>query len=70
MSRKSVFFGVVLASGLMSGLLGYHFYLGPKVIPIPKELFDPLQRYRFQGTLGDAITSFEDNTGANWTGHL
>lgn len=63
-SRSHLFFGVVFSSGLMSGLIGYHLYMGPKTIAAPPEIYDPLKRFRFQGSIGDAMTIFEETTGA------
>lgn len=62
-SKRHLFFGVVFSSGLMSGLIGYHLYMGPRIVAAPL-IYDPLKQFRFQGIIGDVITIFEETTGA------
>lgn len=64
-THSRIFFvGAIISSSLMSGLFAYYYGISTKLkIPdISHE--DPLAPYRFTGQLGEAITCFEENSGA------
>lgn len=61
---RSLFLGLIISSSLFSAFVGYHYGLQTKLVVSPPSSVDSLGPYRFTGQLGEAIASFEENSGA------
>ena len=61
---RSLFFGAIVSSSLVSALFGYYYCLGTKVVVLVPASADALDPYKFTGQLGEVIKAFEENSGA------
>lgn len=61
---RSLFLGFLVSSSLLSAVVGYYYGLGNNTVISATSPVDSLAPYRFTGNLGEAIASFEENSGA------